>query len=968
MSGYRLDNGGVVDRSAPLTFSFDGQEYSGFAGDSLASALMANGIAVVGRGFKYHRPRGVMSAGVEEGGALLTVGSGRFREPNVKAPVQPLYDGLVSSGQNAWPSVRRDVGRINDVMQRFLAAGFYYKTFFGIRGGTKDWMLFEKIIRKAAGMGAASREPDPDNYETAHASCDVLVVGSGPAGLAAAKAAAAQGHDVILAEQDFALGGAYLSRPGGIGEAAAEIEALRAAGVTLMPRTTVFGLYDGCIAGMVEQVADDPGLHGVRQRTWVVRPREIVLATGAIEQPLAFGNNDRPGVMQASAVRSYLNRYGVAPGKRAVVATTNDSAYATAADLVAAGIPVTLLDARETGPDAPEGVRVLRGTVPVRTQGRYVLDGVDIGALDGDGYAEEGRMIDCDLLAVSGGWTPVVHLTSHRGPKPVWSNDIHAFLAGATDEPIRTCGAAAGIWDHADCIASGEAAANGRNGPRPVASDTPALPLYEVKSRGKKLKCFIDPQHDVTTDDVRLAEREGFVSIEHNKRYTTLGMATDQGKIGNIIGIAIMADASGRSIPETGTTTFRPPYSPISIGALAGRSTYTHFRPVRRTPLHDWNLARGAVMTDAGLWKRPWYFPRDGESVDDAYIREMKAVRGTVGLCDVSSLGKIMVQGPDAGDFLNRVYVNGFAKLPVGKARYGVMLRDDGVVYDDGTVWRMSDTDFLMTTTTANAAGVMAKLEEYLQTRWPDLKVQLTSVSDQWAGVAVAGPKARMVLEAVTTQCDVSNEAFPFMGIREASIAGADVWIARISFSGERAYEVYVRGGKADAVMDALWEAAEPMGGELYGTEALGALRIEKGHVAGSELDGRTSLDDLGLGGMASSKKAFIGKAMAEREGMRDPDRLQLVGVAPVNPSRRLRAGALLDKRTDMIDQGEGFITAVTDSPDLGHWIGLAMVRGGLERWEGREMTSYDPARDGNMAVRILSPHFFDPKGERMHG
>ncbi len=968
MSGYRLDTGGLIDRSAPMSFTFDGTEYAGFEGDSLASALIASGVDVVGRGFKYHRPRGVMSAGVEEGGALLTVGSGRFREPNVKAPVQPLFDGLVCAGQNAWPSVRRDVGRVNDVMNRFLAAGFYYKTFFGLRGGTKDWMLFEKLIRKAAGMGRASREADPDNYETAHAACDLLVVGSGPAGMAAAKAAAAAGKDVILAEQDFVLGGSYLARSGGIDVAVGEIEGLRAAGVTIMPRTCVFGLYDGGVAGMIEQVSDDPGLHGVRQRTWIVRPREIVLATGAIEQPLAFGNNDRPGVMQAGAVSTYLNRYAVAPGERAVVATTNDSAYAVAADLVAAGVAVTLVDARETGPDAPEGVKVIRGTVPVRTLGNYVLEGVEIGPLDEDGYAERRSTLSCDLLAVSGGWTPAVHLTSHRGPKPVWNETIHGFLAGATNEPLRTCGAAAGVFGHDACIASGEAAATGAAGPQPEAGAHPAMPLYEIKSHGKKLKCFIDPQHDVTVDDVRLAEREGFVSIEHNKRYTTLGMATDQGKVGNVIGIAIMADASGRTIAETGTTTFRPPYSPISIGALAGRGTYMHFRPVRQTPLHDWNLAQGAVMTDAGLWKRPWYFPMDGESVDDAYIREMIAVRNTVGLCDVSSLGKIMVQGPDAGDFLNRVYVNGFAKLPVGKARYGVMLRDDGMVYDDGTVWRMSETDFLMTTTTANAAGVMAKLEEFLQTRWPELKVHLTSVSDQWAGIAVAGPKCREVLQAVTTECDLSNEAFPFMGIREAKIAGADVWIARISFSGERAYEVYVRGGSANAVMDALWDAAKPMGGMLYGTEALGALRIEKGHVAGSELDGRTSLEDLGLGGMASSKKAFIGKAMMEREGMRDPDRLQLVGVAPVDASKRLRAGALLDSRTSMIDHGQGFITAVTDSPDMGHWIGLALVKGGLERWEGKEMTSYDPARDGNTAVRVMSPHFFDPKGERMHG
>ncbi len=968
MSGHRLTTGGLIDRDAPLSFNFDGKRYQGFRGDSLASALMANGVDIVGRGFKYHRPRGVMSAGVEEGGAILTVGAGALREPNVKAPMQPLYGDLVSTGQNAFPSVRFDVGRVNDLMGRFLAAGFYYKTFFGIRKGTKDWMIFEKFIRKAAGMGTASREPDPANYETAHASCDVLVIGSGPAGLAAAKAAAEAGEDVILAEQDFAFGGGYLSQAGGIDKALEAVGGLRELDVTMMPRTTAFGLYDGCVAGMVEQVADQPGAHGVRQRLWIVRPQRIILATGAIEQTIAFGNNDRPGVMQSAAVRTYLHRFGVAPGSHAVVATVNDAGYETAASLRGAGIRTTLIDAREAGPDAPDGVKVLRGVIPVQARGRSRLSGIEVGKRSADGAITADRVLDCDLLAVSGGWAPAVHLTSHRGVKPVWNEDLGCFLAGPTDEPLTVVGSAAGIWDDAACVASGAAAGAGQGYNAPASDAHPPMRLYEVKVPNRKLKCFIDPQHDVSTDDVRLAHLEGFVSVEHAKRYTTLGMATDQGKVGNIIGLATMAEASGKSIEETGTTTFRPPYTPVSIGALGGRGVKTHFRPIRRTPLHEWNMRNGAVMTDAGLWKRPWYFPKDGETVDDAYIREMIAVRTNVGLCDVSSLGKIMVQGPDASVFLNRVYTNAFAKLAVGKARYGLMLRDDGIVYDDGTVWRMSENDFLMTTTTANAAGVMARLEELLQTRWPDLKVQLTSVSDQWAGIAVAGPKCRDVLSAVVSDCDMSDEAFPFMGVREGKIAGADVWIARISFSGERAFEVYVRGGSAEAVMDALWAASQPHDGVLYGTEALGAMRIEKGHVAGSELDGRTTAHDLGLGGMVSKKKSFIGSAMIGREGMVDPDRLQLVGVAPVNAGARLRAGALLTEKTPIKGHGLGFITAVTDSPELGHWIGLALIQGGLERWEGKEISSADPARDGNTAVRILSPHFLDAAGERMRG
>lgn len=979
-SPMRLSDGGVINRAETLKFSFDGKEYAGHPGDSLASALLANDVKIVGRGFKYHRPRGVMSAGQEEGGAILTVGTGARREPNVKATMQPLFNGLESFGQNAWPSVARDVGRINDFGSRFLGAGFYYKTFFGLRGGTKDWMLFEKLIRKAAGMGVASREPDPAHYETGHASCDILVVGSGPAGLAAAKQAAETGLDVILAEQDFAFGGDYLSQPGGASTADETVEKLAALGVTMMLRTQVFGLYDGCVAGLIESVTDQETGMQVRQRTWIVRPRQIIIATGAIERPIAFGNNDRPGIMSSSGLRTYLNRYAVKPGQEAIIATTNDSGYATAADLKTTGARVTLLDARTHGPDAPEGVEVLRGRVPVKGEGFSDLEGLQIGKLSEFGEVRIEKTVDCDLAAISGGWSPVVNLTSHRGVKPIWNEELDCFLPGATNEPIKVCGSAAGLWEEEDCTMSGAAAGAeaardiGANAPvleRPERrrTNTPTMALYEVTLPNKKLKSFVDPQHDVTTGDIRLAHQEGFVSVEHMKRYTTLGMATDQGKVGNVIGIALMAAATGAPVSKTGTTTFRPPYSPISIGALAGRSVKQHFRPNRLTPLDSWNKKHGAVMTQAGLWWRPWYYPvTPNESVDDAYEREMKVTRESVGLCDVSSLGKIMVQGPDAGEFLNRLYVNGFGKLAVGKARYGIMLREDGIVYDDGTTWRLAENEFLMTTTTANAAGVMTKLEEYLQTRWPGLKVSVASVSDQWAGVAVAGPKSREVLEAVVSECDLSNEAFPFMGVREAVIAGKKIYIARISFSGERAYEVYVRSGDAEPVADALWGATEPLGGCLYGTEALGAMRIEKGHVAGSELDGRTTLEDLGLGKMASSKKAYIGKALATREGLQDPDRQTLVGVIPTGEGKRLRAGALLMADTEQKGHGEGLVTAVTYSVELGHWIGLGLIKGGVERWDGKTAISADPVRDGNTEVRIVSPHFLDPKGERMHG
>jgi len=498
----------------------------------------------------------------------------------------------------------------------------------------------------------------------------------------------------------------------------------------------------------------------------------------------------------------------------------------------------------------------------------------------------------------------------------------------------------------------------------------PIRPLYEVQVPGKKLKSFVDPQHDVTAADVRLAHREGYVSVEHLKRYTTLGMATDQGKMGNVIGLALMADALGKEIPEVGTTTFRPPYTPIAIGALSGRSVGSHFRPLRRTPMHDWNLGHGGTMTEAGLWQRPWYFARDGETISEAYVREAETVRRTVGLCDVTSLGKIAVQGPDATEVLNRIYTNPFAKLAIGKARYGIMLRDDGIVMDDGTTWRLSETDYFMTTTTAHAAKVMVWLEELLQTRWMDLKVHVTTVSEQWAGCAVAGPKSRAVLEAcVEDPAVMSNEAFPFMGVIETTLKGGiSARIARISFSGEMAYEAYVPSDFAVALMDMLWGAAEPMDGCLYGTEALGALRIEKGHVTGAELDGRVTIDDAGLGKMASPKKSFIGSALRNRPELMREDRPRLVGVFPKDRSQTFNAGSILCAEDEVSGLGEGWITAVTHSPELGHWIGIGFISSGHEAWAGKTVIAADPVRKGNVEVEIVSAHMVDPTGERMYG
>ena len=939
MSARRLPQGGRIDRNQKIKFSWDGNSMTGFAGDSLASALLANGETVLGRSFKYHRPRGVTSAGVEESGALVTIGEGNRCDPNVRATSQEIYEGLVAKGQNAWPNVRFDVNALNGLFGRFFSAGFYYKTFMGIPPfewgkGTGLWMQYEKIIRKAAGMGEASRLPDPDVYDHAHTFCDVLVVGSGPAGLAAAATLATQGLDVLLVEQDSELGGDYLNQVDDKAEKQRQsfIAEIKQAGGRIMTRTTAFGLYDFGTAGLLERVTDhiaNADKHLPRHRTWTVRAKHTILATGAIERMVAFGNNDRPGVMTVNAARTYLNRYGVLVGQEIVVATNNDSAYQTAAELSIAGAQVSLLDSRSIVSEnlmsliGDNGVSLHTKSAPLNVVGSKKISALDIAIESHRGWSAHGSEL-CDSMLVSGGWSPVINLLSHRGIKPVWNAEQVCFVAPEkVDEAVTMAGSAAAIWNTNDCVKSGKSAATKamkaigvKIVAKPAAKiggwENPISPLYEVKVKGKKSKCFVDIQHDVTTEDVRLAHQEGLVSVEHLKRYTTLGMASDGGKVGNVIGLALMAEARGVTIADVGTTTFRPPYTPVAIGALKGRNVDEHFRPLRLTPMNDWNIKNGATMTMAGLWHRPWYFARAGEGISEAYVRETETVRNAVGLCDVTSLGKIAVQGPDATELLNRIYTNPFAKLPIGKARYGIMLRDDGIVMDDGTTWRFAENDYFMTTTTANAGKVMVFLEELLQTRWQDLRVHVTSVSEQWAGSAVAGPKSREVLAScVEDPAVMTNEAFPFMGVIETTLKGGiPCRIARISFSGERAYEAYVPSDYANAMMDLLWEVAKSFDGCLYGTEALGALRIEKGHVTAAELDGRVTIDDIGLGQMASTKKTFIGDALRKRSELLREDRPQLVGIKPKDTSQTFNAGSILCAEDKVSGHGEGWVTA----------------------------------------------------------
>jgi sarcosine oxidase subunit alpha len=993
--GLDLLQAAAVDRNRPLSFRFNGKAYRGLRGDTLASALLANGVRLVGRSFKYHRPRGILSAGAEEPSALVHLRSGARQEPNIRATQIELFEGLSAASQNCWPSVDWDVSSVNDLLSPFLPAGFYYKTFMW---PPKGWMFYERFIRKAAGMGTATREADPDRYEKMNAHCDLLIVGAGPAGLAAAAAAAESGARVMLVEEQAALAQSYAASDDRVeGQSLAGWGsglAAQLAGnpkVTLLPRCSAFGIYDGGLVGLVEQVNDfvpEPDHRAPRLRLWKVRAKGILLATGAIERPLVFGNNDLPGVMLAGAVRRYLRQYAVLPGREALVFTTGDEAYATAFDLKSAGANVTLVDARAEPAQGlrdwlrDAGIEVISGAVVTRALGGRQLTGADVATWDSATQEITGghRRLPCDLLAVAGGWQPCVHLHAHLGQRPAYAADAQAVLP-PRDLPahIFSAGACNGTRDLGACIAEGEVAAGralGSLGLAPVVPrfvvaaqdpNSPCLPLWEVPGAGRAKK-FVDIQDDVTAKDIRLAHREGYVSVEHLKRYTTLGMGTDQGKTSNLNGLAIMAQARGEEISQVGTTTFRPPYTALSMGALTGAARGRHFHAIRRTPMHDWHLANGGRMVEAGLWMRPRWYESNGKTITEAYIKETDHVRQKVGMVDVSTLGKIDVQGPDAGEFLNRVYVNGFGKLPIGKARYGLMLREDGHVMDDGTTSRLDEHHFYMTTTTANAAKVMAHMEYYLNVVWPDLKVRLTSISDQWGGMALSGPLARTVLESCVEGQNLSDEGLPFMGVAWARIAGHRVLLLRISFSGELAYEIHADNNCCEAVWCAVLEAGRPHDIIPYGTEALGALRIEKGHVAGPELDGRTTLADIGLERMASSKKHFIGEQLAKRPAMTDPKRPSLVGILPKDPKAVLKGGGLLVKENKVVPHSEilGHLTSFTYSPVMKSNIALALVKDGKARL-GENLYVADAVRNSHQEVTIVDPVFYDPKGERLH-
>ena len=962
-----------------VRFRFDGVGYPAREGDTVASALLAAGVKLVARSFKYHRPRGILTAGSEEPNALITVGKGAYAEPNVRATVQEVFDGLEVFSQSAWPSLKFDAMAVNDLAAPFLGAGFYYKTFMWPKAFWEK--VYEPVIRRAAGLGALSGKHNPDTYDKAFAFCDLLVVGSGPSGLMAATVAAQAGLDVILCEEDARMGGRMLAEVEDVDGlpaaewAAVQLDKLAAMpNVRLMARTCVTGAYDGGVFGALERVAQHvPRTSAPIECFWRITARRTVLCAGALERPIAFENNDRPGIMMAGAVRAYVNRWGVAAGQSVVVFGNNDDAHRTARDLHAAGVTVAaVIDSRADAKVGDVPYPVHRGAHVVGTKGRMALREVSVRK----GVAE--FSVRADLLAMSGGWNPTVHLTCHMNGRPTWREDIAAFVPTQGAVPtLEAAGACNGAFSTAACLAEGMAAAArvvaalGAEVPEvvlPEAEDATynIAPLWAVAGKGR---AWLDFQNDVSVKDVRQAAVENFRSVEHMKRYTTQGMATDQGKNSNVGALAVLADATGRGIPETGVTTFRPPYSPVAIAALGAGAQGKGFAPERLTTSHKQSVEMGAPMIEVGLWYRPSYFPREGETTwRQSCDREVGYVRKTVGVCDVSTLGKIDIQGPDAGKLLDFVYTGMFSTLKEGRVRYGLMLREDGTVMDDGTCARMGAEHYVMTTTTAAAGDVMRHLEFVTQMLHPEWVVAFTSVTEQWAQFAVAGPKSRELLNGVLGE-PLNNEDWPFMACGEARVMGVAGRLFRISFSGEHAYEVAVPARYGAALFAELVTRVEALEGGAYGMEALNVLRIEKGHITHSEIHGRVTAFDVGMERMISAKKDCVGKVMAGREGLVDPMRERMVGLRPVGAVKMLSAGAhVFEAGAEHVhSEDQGYVTSVCFSPDVGTMIGLGFVKNGPDRI-GERMVVRDHVRDLTVEVEVCSPVFVDPEGGRLRG
>ncbi len=992
---YRLKKIGYINRNKKISFKFNGKNYFGYEGDTLASALLANGVHLIGRSFKYHRPRGFIGSGVEEPNAKVQLYSKIKTEPNVLATEVELVEGLAAKSQNCWPSVNFDFGAINNFLSKFFPAGFYYKTFMWPKNFW--YRIYEPIIRKAAGLGVASLKPDPDRYEHKFEYCDVLIAGSGPSGLSSALAAAKNGAKVILAEDKSRFGGSLLNDEVTIGnkkgkdwadEVISQLKSM--SNVIVKNRSQVFGYYDHNMTVMVEKIKDhieNPTKYTPRQKLWYIRAKEVILSTGSIERPLVFGNNDRPGIMLASAAKEYLKTYGVLVGRKPVIFTNNDSAYDLAIEFKKNGVDPLVVDVRKNseGGNVKEAknlnINIKFAYAISNTKGYKRVNSAIIGKLNKERSDYENfEIISCDCICVSGNWTPTVHLSSQSGNKLKFDETINAFVPNKSRQNETTVGSAKGSFTLKKSLEEGFNKGYEMSNKITNKNLKTTVPTSNEKThdkydkfwcmplpKNKNYKRCVDFQNDVYVSDIELAVREGFRSIEHVKRYTTLGMATDQGKTSNLNGLQLVSNIENKIVPEVGHTTFRPPYAPVTIGAIVGREVGKHYRPTRKSPMHLWHEKNNAVFVDAGLWLRPRYYKQGNENLAMAAKREAANVRNNIGICDVTSLGKIDIKGPDAAEFLNRVYTNAWMKLPVGKARYGVMLREDGIVFDDGTTTRISENHYHMTTTTAQAVNVLSHLEYYLQVVWPELDVNVMSTTEQWAGAALAGPNSRDLLEKLFPDIDVSNEALPFMGFTEGELFGVPARIFRISFSGELAYEINVESGYGVFMWEKIMELGKEMDIEPYGTEALSTLRIEMGHVAGSEIDGRTMPSDLSLDGMLSKKKDFIGKRSLNRKAFVEANREKIVGVVPLDKKTMIPEGShlVVDNNAPLPNPKLGHVSASCWSVEYNNPFSLAILKDGKNRI-GEKLYALSPLKNKIIPVEIVSSHYVDPKGERV--
>ncbi len=992
---FRLNKEGLINRNKKISFTFNGKKLFGYEGDTIASALIANGIHLVGRSFKYHRPRGFFGAGVEEPNAKLQVEFNGHSEPNVNATEMELVEGLSATSQNCWPSVNFDVGAINNFLKMFFPAGFYYKTFMWPKSFW--YKIYEPFIRKAAGLGVASIEKDKERYEHKFEYCDLLVTGSGPSGLASAYAAAKNGAKVILAEDKPRFGGTLLTDDVSIdnlsGKDWAEkiiTELKSMPNVTVKNRSQVFGYYDHNMLVMFERVSDHlekKSKFTPRQRLWYIRAKETILSTGSIERPIVFGNNDTPGIFLSAAAKEYMKVYGVLVGKKPLIFTNNDSAYETALEFKKNNVEPIILDTRKEHSSElideakSKGIDIRFSHGVIVANGYKKVKSAKIGKLNKDKNSfEKIETVDCDCICVSGFWTPSVHLASQSGNKLKYEEKIDAFIPDKKKQHETSVGAANGSFTLEESLKHGFE--NGSNLSAKITETKTEISIPNVNEKkygahdkfwcmplpkNENPKRFVDFQNDVSVSDIEIALREGYRSIEHVKRYTTLGMATDQGRTSNLNGLQLVSNIENKIVPEVGHTTFRPPFTPITIGTIVGREVGMEYMPTRKTPIHEWHEKNNAVFVDAGAWKRPRYYKLGSETLFEASKREAKNVRENVGICDVTTLGKIDIKGPDAAEFLNRVYTNAWMKLPVGKARYGLMLREDGIVMDDGTTTRISENHYHMTTTTAQAANVLSHLEYYLQIVWPELNVNVVSTTEQWAGAAIAGPKSRDMLSKLYPDLDVSNEALPFMGYKEAEFFGVPSRIFRISFSGELAYEINVKSDHGMFMWEKMMEVGKDFGNQPYGTEALSTLRIEMGHVAGPELDGRTIPSDVSLNGLVSKKKDFIGKNSLGREAFNVESRQKIVGLIPIDRKSSIPEGSHIvqDQNAKLPNPKLGHVSSSCWSVENNNPFSLAIMKDG-KNMIGKKFFAVSPLKNKSIEVEVISSHYVDPEGKRV--